>query len=114
MAGETIVLTPQTVRDYLVSGDKERVTMQEVVMFINLCKYAGLNPWLKEAYCIKYGNEPATMVVGKEAFMKRAEKTPGFDGMEAGIIVMSGNEVVYRTGTLKLPGEELVGGYAEV
>lgn len=43
-------------------------------MFINLCKYAGLNPWLKEAYCIKYGNEPATMVVGKEAFMKRAEK----------------------------------------
>ena len=65
-------------------------------MFINLCKYAGLNPWLKEAYCIKYGNEPATMVVGKEAFMKRAEKTPGFDGMEAGIIVMSGNEVVYR------------------
>ena len=48
VAGETIVLTPQTVRDYLVSGDKERVTMQEVVMFINLCKYAGLNPWLKE------------------------------------------------------------------
>lgn len=114
VAGEKIVLTPQTVRDYLVSGDKERVTMQEVVMFINLCKYAGLNPWLKEAYCIKYGNEPATMVVGKEAFMKRAEKTPGFDGVEAGIIVMSGNEVVYRTGTLKLPGEELVGGYAEV
>jgi len=93
VAGETIVLTPQTVRDYLVSGDKERVTMQEVVMFINLCKYAGLNPWLKEAYCIKYGNEPATMVVGKEVFMKRAEKTPGFDGMEAGIIVMSENEV---------------------
>ena len=29
VAGETIVLTPQTVRDYLVSGDKERVTMQE-------------------------------------------------------------------------------------
>ena len=48
VAGETIVLTPQTVRDYLVSGDKERVTMQEVVMFINLCKYAGLNPWLKK------------------------------------------------------------------
>ena len=49
------------------------------------------------------------MVVGKEAFMKRAEKHR-VDGMEAGIIVMSGNEVVYRTGTKKLPGEELVGG----
>ena len=75
VAGEKITLTPQIVRDYLVSGDKERVSMQEVVMFINLCKYAGLNPWLKEAYCIKYGSEPATMVVGKEAFMKRAENS---------------------------------------
>ena len=56
VAGEKVVLTPQTVRDYLVSGDKERVSIQEIVMFINLCKYAGLNPWLKEAYCIKYGD----------------------------------------------------------
>ena len=114
VAGEKITLTPQIVRDYLDSGDKERVSMQEVVMFINLCKYAGLNPWLKEAYCIKYGSEPATMVVGKEAFMKRAEKTPGFDGFEAGVIVLSGDELIYRKGTLKLPDEELVGGYAEV
>ena len=68
VAGEKVVLTPQTVRDYLVSGDKERVSIQEIVMFINLCKYAGLNPWLKEAYCIKYGNEPRLMVV----IMKRS------------------------------------------
>ena len=114
VAGEKVVLTPQTVKNYLISGDKDRVSMQEVVMFINLCKYAGLNPWLKEAYCIKYGNEPATMVVGKEAFMKRAEKTPGYDGFEAGVIVLSGGEVIYRTGTLKLPEEEIMGGYAEV
>ena len=114
VAGEKVVLTPQTVRDYLVSGDKERVTMQEIVMFINLCRYAGLNPWLKEAYCIKYGNEPATMVVGKEAFMKRAESAPGYDGIDAGIIVTTGDAITYRKGTLKLPGEELLGGYAEV
>ena len=37
VAGEKVVLTPQTVRDYLVSGDKERVSIQEIVMFINLC-----------------------------------------------------------------------------
>lgn len=114
VAGEKVVLTPQTVRDYLVSGDKERVTMQEIVMFINLCRYAGLNPWLKEAYCIKYGNEPATMVVGKEAFMKRAESAPGYDGIDAGIIVTTGDAITYRKGTLKLSGEEILGGYAEV
>lgn len=46
--------------------------------------------------------------------MKRAEKTPGYDGFEAGVIVLSGGEVIYRTGTLKLPEEEIIGGYAEV
>nr|WP_243104368.1 recombinase RecT [Clostridium sp. AF15-41] len=43
--------------------------MNELAVFINLCRFNGLNPWLKEAYCIKYGNEPATMVVGKEALI---------------------------------------------
>lgn len=112
--GMQVTLTPGTVKNYLISGDKDRVSDQEVAMFINLCRFTGLNPWLREAYCIKYGNEPATMVVGKEAFMKRAEKTPGFDGFEAGVIVLSGDELVYRKGTLKLQNEELVGGYAEV
>ena len=64
--GKQVNLSVETVKNYLVSGDKDRVTNQEVVMFINLCKFSGLNPWLKEAYCIKYGTEPATMVVGKE------------------------------------------------
>ena len=71
VAGAKVELTPDVVKKYLVSGNKDRVTTQEIVMFMNLCKYSGLNPWLKEAYCIKYGNEPATMVVGKEAFMKK-------------------------------------------
>lgn len=114
--GMKVTLTPATVRNYLVSGDKERVTMQELAMFINLCKFSKLNPWVREAYCIKYGNEPATMVVGKEAFQKRAEANPNFDGFEAGIIVFveETGEVDYRKGTLSLPGEKIIGGYAEV
>ena len=89
--------------------------MQEVAMFINLCKYSGLNPWLKEAYCIKYGNEPATMVTGKDAFTKRADREPAFDGMQAGIIVTnSDDEIIYRDGAAKLPDEKVIGGWAEV
>ena len=114
--GMEVKLTPNTVRNYLVSGNKEAVTIQEVAMFINLCKFSKLNPWVKEAYCIKYGNEPATMVVGKEAFQKRAEANPNYDGSEAGIIVVDNETgaVIYRKGTLKLSGEEIIGGYAEV
>lgn len=113
--GMKITLTPNIVKSYMISGDKKAVTDQEIAMFMNLCKFSGLNPWLKEAYCIKYGNEPATMVVGKEAFQKRAENHPAFDGFDAGIIVIdeSGN-ITYRQGTMKLPTETLLGGYAEV
>lgn len=114
--GVNVTLTSETVKNYLVSGDKDKVTMQEVVMFMNLCKFNGLNPWLKEAYLIKFGNEPATIVAGKESFTKKAEANPKFDGFEAGIIVLDNEtqELIYRNGSMKLPNETIVGGYAEV
>lgn len=113
--GAEVTLSPDIVKNYLVSGDKDRVTMQEVAMFINLCKFSGLNPWLKEAYLIKYGNEPATMVTGKEAFEKRAENNSAYDGDEAGIIVIQNDGTLdYRKGTFYIAGETVVGGWAEV
>lgn len=113
--GKQVTLSLNTVKNYLVSGDKERVTTQEIVMFINLCKFTGLNPWLREAYCIKYGNEPATLVVGKEAFFKRAENNENYDGLDAGIVVMDASgEFIYRKGTMKIPDEQIIGGWAEV
>ncbi len=113
--GMQVTLTPATVRNYLVSGNKEAVTFEELAMFMNLCKFNGLNPWIKEAYCIKYGNEPATMVVGKDAFMKRAESFPEYDGNIAGIIVMTEvGEVEYRNGSFTIKGDKIIGGFAEV
>lgn len=114
--GQKIELTPEIVRNYMVSGNKENVSFEEIIMFMNLCKYSGLNPWAKEAYCIKYGNEPATMVVGKEAYMKRAEQNDSYDGFEAGITVLDPEtgEISRRTGSFRLKGEEIVGGWAKV
>ena len=115
MAGNMQVkLTPEIVRNYLVAGDPKSVTFQELAMFINLCKFQGLNPWLREAYIVKYGSNPATLIVGKEAFMKRAERHPQYNGFKAGIIVVSGEEINYREGMFALPSEEIVGGWAEV
>lgn len=114
--GAPVELSVSTVKNYLVSGDKDRVTDQEVVMFINLCKFAGLNPWLREAYCIKYGNEPATMVTGKSAFEKRADSHPMMDGSQAGIIVYDEETkaIENRIGTITIAGEKIIGGWAEV
>ncbi len=115
--GEEFTLTPETVKAYLVSGNRDLVTMQEVVMFMNLCRFQHLNPWLKEAYLIKYSqNDPAALVTGKEAFLKRAEGEANYDGFKAGIIVQDEEtgELIYRDGSFKLPSENLVGGFAEV
>ena len=113
--GLSVTLSPKIIKSYLISGNKDAVSNDELVMFLNLCKFNQLNPWLKEAFCIKYGSEPATMVVSKEALLKRAEDHPAYDGKEAGIIVYNGaGEILYRKGSFKLPDEKIIGGYAEV
>lgn len=108
-------LSPEIVKQYLVSGDSSKVTDQEIMMFLNLCRYQKLNPFLREAYLIKFGNEPATIVVGKDTYTKRAAKSPLCNGWEAGVVVQKQNgEIEYRKGTLVIPGEVLIGGWAKV
>ena len=116
--GAEIKLSPKIVRDYLVSGNRDSVSFQELAMFINLCKYQKLNPWLREAYLIKYGQkDPATLVVGKEAFMKRAEAHPKYNGFDAGVVLIDNEtgEIIYRSGTIYIRNAEtIIGGYAKV
>ena len=110
-----VKLSPQTVKNYLVSGDADNVTNQEIVMFINLCKYQGLNPFLREAYLIKYGSQPAAIVTGKSAFEKRAARCEKYKGFDAGIIVYrEGVGFEERTGSAMMSDETLVGGWAEI
>jgi len=110
-----VKLSPDIVKRYLVNGDADKVTDQEVMMFIKLCQYQGLNPFLREAYLIKYGNAPATMVTGKDTFVKRAAKSDKCAGYEAGIIVQKQDgSIEQRKGSLVLPNETLVGGWARV
>lgn len=114
--GENVKLSPDTVKKYLVNGGGA-VTDQEVVMFMSLCRYQHLNPFLREAYLVKYGNNsPATMVTGKDVFLKRANRNANFRGMKAGVIVQDENtgEVTEREGTFYLKTEKIVGGFAKV
>ena len=84
-AGEdTITLSPDIIRKSLVSGDGT-VTDQEIAMFLKLCEYQHLNPFLKEVYLIKYGSSPATMITGKATFLKRAYNHPKYRGHKTGI-----------------------------
>ena len=113
--GEEVKLSAAMVKKYLVSGDASAVTDQEVMMFLTLCKYQHLNPFLREAYLIKYGTSPATIVTGKDTFTKRATKNPNYKGKEAGIIVINlKGEIEHREGTFALKDEQIVGGWARI
>lgn len=79
--GEQVKLSGNTVKQYLVRGNGT-VSDQEVVMFMQLCKFQKLNPFLNEAYLIKFGSQPAQIIVSKEAFMKRAETHPKYQAFK--------------------------------
>ncbi|MBF2601371.1 phage recombination protein Bet [Listeria welshimeri] len=111
--GENVKLSPSIIRDYLVSGNAE-VSDQEVVMFLQLCKYQKLNPFLKEAYLVKFKGYPAQIITSKEAFMKRAETHEQYDGFEAGVIVERNGEIIELEGAVSLKDDKLLGGWARV
>ena len=112
-----VTLNPTLIKRYLVNGDSNAVTEQEIMLFMALCKGQKLNPFMKEAYLIKYGSKsPATMVVSKDVPLKRAEQNPNYDGKKAGVIVedKETGDIVYREGEFYLKHKEnLVGGWCE-
>lgn len=113
--GQQVELSVSTVKQYLVSGGGN-VSNQEVMMFMKLCQGQKLNPFTREAYLVKYGNQAASIVVGKDAFTRRAEANPNYKGVKSGVIVVNLNkQIENREGTFYLKGrEELVGGWARV
>ena len=107
VTGAEVELSVKLIQDTMCKNATDR----EALMFLELCRHQGLNPWVRDAYLIKYGKDSeATMVTGKDAFMKRADKHPHFDGIESGVIVQKGDHIENRVGTLVLDGEKLVGG----
>lgn len=111
--GENIKLSYQIIRDYLTKGNGE-VSDQDLMQFMSICKFNQLNPFLNEAYLIKFGTQPAQMIVSKEALMKRAEANENYDGLRAGLIVSRKGEVQEIEGGFYLASDEILGAWAEV
>lgn len=111
-------LTQEDIKNYI----NPLATVQEAEMFLRLCQARGLNPFLHEAYLVKFSpNEAAQFVTGKETFTRRAENNPHVKGWKAGIIVRvkatdktPAGKIEKRQGSFKLPEEELLGGWAEI
>lgn len=113
---EKLELTKADVKNHLVKG--QNITDSEILIFMNLCKYRNLNPWINEAYLIKYGNT-SQMIVSKDVFIKKANANEKCEGWNAGVTVIykdKDGEIKEKNkdGTIVLSNEKLVGGWIEV
>lgn len=112
-SGEKINLTFEVVKSLFANGAD--ISQFEFRNFFQLCKVYKANPYIKEAYLVKYGNQPATIVLDYKVLQQRAESNPNFKGMKTGLLVMDKNgQAIERTGSYKLPDDKLIAGWCEV
>ncbi len=114
--GVMVELDMDFAKRQLVRGRAEFVTDQEILFFINTCRSQGLDPRVYgDVYLIKYSkDDPAQMVVGKDAYMRRAYEHPEYLYKQDGITVKRGDQIVQKEGCCVYPGEELLGGWCKV
>lgn len=111
--GEQITLDKVTCVKYLTNNVD--ITDSEFAMFFQLCKANKVNPFLKEAYLIKYGTSPATIVLDYKVLQQVAESKPEFKGMTHGLVVSKPDgSTEERIGEFILPNETLIAGWCEV
>ena len=114
--GSHVELDLPFVKRYLVRGRADLTSDQELVFFMNTCKMQGLNPLVNgEVYLIKYSkDDPAQMVVGKDAYLRRSFSNPDYLFKNDGITVKRGNDIIQKEGCCIYPGETLIGGWCRV
>jgi phage recombination protein Bet len=121
MAKESIKLSARMVLRFLCTPTRSGQVCSErdAMKFIMLCKARGLNPWEGDAYIVGYDGKDGpqfSLITAHQAFLKRAETHPEYDGMDSGVIVKdAAGEVVNREGDLVLDDDQtLVGGWATI
>lgn len=112
-AGQDMQLTAKDVTDLVCP----QATPKEVELFLRYCSAHRLDPiGTKDAYLIKYGSQPASMVTGYQVFNRRAKSFKSYRGIKSGVVVERGGKVEHKQGSAvyRQLGETLIGGWAEV
>lgn len=117
IAIDTSVWTPQDIKRFF--DPENLLTEKQVGQALSLIKGRNLNPLANEVYIVSYrkktGGTEFSLIVSKEAFLKRAAQSPNYEGFEAGVVAVDEEGVMHeRKGALLLPGDKLVGGWARV
>jgi phage recombination protein Bet len=89
----------------------------DAIKFMMMCQARRLNPFESDAYLIGYDSKDGptfSLITAHQAFLKRAEVNPEYDGMKSGIIVNEGGELKDLEGDFYTEGQTVVGGWATV
>ena len=114
VCGTKVKISLADVKRYLVTGNAE-VSDQEALMFLATCRTRRLDPWVREAYLIKYSDKAlAAIVISKAAYLRIAQSNPRYEGLESGVIVIDNGDIKQLTGTYYPESATLVGGWAKV
>lgn len=114
---DTSVWTPQDVKRFF--DPQNLLSEKQIGQALTLIKGRNLNPFANEVYIVAYKNKGGgtefSLIVSKEAFLKRAAQCKDYEGFEAGVVVLDADGVqVERKGSLVLPNDTIVGGWARV
>lgn len=93
---------------------------RDALRFMMMCQARRLNPFEGDAFLVGYDgkNGPEfSLITAHQAFLKRAEIHPEFDGMRSGIIILEDEETGKTSdieGDFHLKDQIVVGGWATV
>jgi phage recombination protein Bet len=119
-ADTKIKLSVKIIKDFVAIPTKSGVLPddRDCMKFMMLCRARKLNPFEGDCFLQGYdGRDGAqfSLITAHQAFLKRAEVNPEYDGMKSGVIVKDENDaIVDRTSDFLYPGDALLGGWAIV
>lgn len=90
---------------------------EEAMKFMLMCRAKGLNPFEQDAFLIGYDTQDGpkfSLITAHQAFLKRAECNPEYDGMESGVMVTRDGKTIELEGDFHFENDVLVGGWATV
>lgn len=113
-SGASVTLTAQDIKRYVC----ESATDKEVGLFLAHCAAHKLDPiGSKDAYLVKYGSGPASIITGYQVFNRRARNFPDYAGIKSGVVTLKpSGQVQHKQGSAVYPDIDgtLLGGWAEV
>ena len=90
---------------------------EDAFRFMLLCQARKLNPFEGDCYLIGYDSQHGasfSLITSHQAFLKRAELHPEFDGLESGTIVLRDAKITDLIGDWHMPNDKILGGWATV